>query len=224
MKKRAFSGLLHLLFIILILGCQGEPPVIYKTDWEVNLKYDIRTKKSIEELAILLEVYDTDGSNDLEKLVLYHNGANIFWTLTPSEWILTKKAAVFTIGTVSIQPPHKTTVPRGVYRIRLYDLSGEFAESRFLMNGADTALFADIPEPEWRGGNNLELAPGFDLYTVMGFNNARNLVLTKENQNRLVPLATDLAENEIFNFSVLLQKNGQKSGVLQVSIPLPSSD
>lgn len=84
-----------------------------------------------ERLSFFAAVSDKDGAADLDRLVLAHDESELYWSLGPDDWLVRQEGSRLFIGSNGLKPPAGEALPRGRYRVMLYDLAGEAAESSF---------------------------------------------------------------------------------------------
>lgn len=74
---------------------------------------------------------DKDGAADLDRLVLAHDESELYWSLGPDDWLVRQEGSRLYIGSNGLKPPAGESLPRGRYRVMLYDLAGEAAQGSF---------------------------------------------------------------------------------------------
>lgn len=67
----------------------------------------------------------------MERLVLAHDGSELYWSLGPDDWLVRQEGSRLFIGSNGFKAPAGEALPRGRYRLMLYDLAGETAEASF---------------------------------------------------------------------------------------------
>lgn len=85
---------------------------------------------------------DKDGAADLDRLVLAHDESELYWSMGPDDWLVRQEGSRLFIGSNGLKPPAGETLPRGRYRVMLYDLAGEAAESSFELLAPASAPYA----------------------------------------------------------------------------------
>lgn len=154
MRKISFlhkSALVSLVLLAVIssFSCSQAAPKLLA----VSLKLVYRQSGSaiVERLSCFALAEDEDGFADIEELRLVNDRAQLYWTLTSSDWLSVVKTGDTWVGSHSISMPEGMRFPRGQYRVVLVDKGGEKAER--------TVSF-DAPVVSARSFPNLSIAGG----------------------------------------------------------------
>ena len=143
-----------LLTLFLSIGCDSSEPEILDVQWQINI-IERRDKTLYEEnLCIFVSVKDEDGEGDLESLFILHDSSELYWKFSKDSWTASKSDGEYWIGSSDIVMPDGSAIPRGEYRIVVYDASG--AKSVFPIK-IDTVVINPkrIPFPSIKGENSM---------------------------------------------------------------------
>ncbi len=152
MKKPVFSVL---SVFLLLLSCQGKPPVISGVEWSLFQIKNTADGSFKEQLSVFVRAEDPDGGEDIEDLYLSSTGSRLYWHLTGETWEKRSRGNELWIGSTSITSP--AGIPRGEYRVELIDRGGERTTDSIYIDLPDfnpdeyTAKQRNVPELEIEG-------------------------------------------------------------------------
>lgn len=135
MKRLIF----FILLIVLLSGCSGSAPRIIQVFWQMNFVLEPESENVQEELAFFVQIEDEDGVADIQRVSLIHDESRLFWDFTNISWTVREQNGEVWLGKSRLSGIGGDSFPRGLYRVRLEDRSGAFAESE---------IFIDIDESE----------------------------------------------------------------------------
>ncbi len=130
-KKKKFK-----LFIVgyisviafLLLSCTSKPPKILNLNWNLYLYNDLTSNERYEALSIFVNVDDPDGIDDIEKIYIINDNKELFWKLDDTNWVEKKNGASTWLGSNRLVTTTKRNLPRGNYRVMMYDFGGNSVE------------------------------------------------------------------------------------------------
>lgn len=135
MKKNHFNSKFFLIDLIFLglsswffFACESSPPEIVDVQWQINIVERLDTKSFEENLTFFVFAKDDDGESDLESLYLMHDDSEQFWKLTKDTWSVKSGNNETWIGCADMVMPDNSPIPRGDYRVLLYDASGTKSE------------------------------------------------------------------------------------------------
>lgn len=111
-------------------ACAVNPPAILSLSHRLIVA-GTAAGTTEERLSFFAAVSDKDGAADLDRLVLAHDGGELYWSLGPDDWLVRQEGSRLFIGSNGLKAPAGEPLPRGRYRVMLYDLAGEAAEGSF---------------------------------------------------------------------------------------------
>ncbi|MCF7929261.1 MAG: hypothetical protein K9L68_10825 [Spirochaetales bacterium] len=172
-----FPAVFPLLIVFLFAGCGGSPPLILDSRIEVFGYQEDSDLEPVERLSVFVRVKDAQGTEDLDRMVVFSDAQELFWSAGPRKW---KNAAEGDsdplIGTSDLEMPAEKGFPRGAYRIAVYDRAGRKAETVvYLGQPRYSYTKEDFPVLEAEG-DLLNIKPGGagDLQ-VIGYDSEGNL-------------------------------------------------
>jgi hypothetical protein len=119
-------GALLLLAMIASFSCSQAAPKLLAVS--LKLVYRQSALSIVERLSCFVLAEDEDGFADIEELRLVNDRAQLYWTLTSSDWLSVVKTGDTWVGSHSISMPEGMRFPRGQYRVVLVDKGGEKTE------------------------------------------------------------------------------------------------
>ncbi len=126
--------LLALSFMIFLFACETTPPEILSVQWQINLIEKIDTRVIEENLTVFVSIADEDGVEDIETLHILHDETEQFWSFDASTWTVQTMDEEHWIGNANIVMPDRSPIPRGKYRLLIYDSAGERSEEIINLN------------------------------------------------------------------------------------------
>lgn len=129
---RFFLAPLTVLFAISLLfwSCSAyEPEVLGVTLLE--LRYLNLDGPRSQELILELEVRDEDGFSELDRVYVVQDEAELFWEFPSESWHA--RPAEGEIRILRLAAPGGEALPRGSYRVELFDLGGRSGEGSFTL-------------------------------------------------------------------------------------------
>lgn len=127
--------MMHRLFLtlsatILIAACSSyEPEVLGVTSQEV--RYLGRSGEWREELIIEIEARDQDGFRELDRVYVIQDEKELYWEVSSESWQANPQDGFIRLSRLS--PPPGEPLPRGGYRVELFDLGGRSGERTFTL-------------------------------------------------------------------------------------------
>lgn len=106
-------------------SCVGSPPSITRILQTVVFRHDPAIARSFESLYLYTLVHDVDGIGDVSELYILNDDQSIFWKLDQSNWDSIEIDDQVWIGSHVLRMPQSRVIPRGQYRIQVYDRGGE---------------------------------------------------------------------------------------------------
>ena len=99
--------------------------------WKRVVFADLRQGRTYETLTLFARVSDADGLDDLDALYVMNDEAQLFWRLTPEDWVVDRSDSGTWIGSTALAMPSDEPLPAGVYRVIVQDIAGQTAEESF---------------------------------------------------------------------------------------------
>ena len=122
MDKKKFYLFIPVL-LVFVLGCSGTPPEIQGVVWQKL--YRIKgNNSSFESLSFFVNVYDEDGEGDIDSIYLISDSQELFWKLTPENWVEKTVDSRLWAGSNSLKTPEGEPLPAGNYRVVVIDKGG----------------------------------------------------------------------------------------------------
>lgn len=121
------------LFVVLT-SCSTAPPQILQTFWQVTYVHDRIAGTSYERLSLFLHVSIPDGISDLDSIYVLNDKAQLYWKLTPVDWVSSDQSGELWVGSNRIEMPDRSDLPSGSYRVILSNLAGERALGDFFIS------------------------------------------------------------------------------------------
>lgn len=91
----------------------------------IVFRYDPAFDQSFESLHIYAVVTDPDGIGDLSELYVLNDDQSIFWKISQGSWDVHETEDKIWIGSHALRMPQSRSIPRGRYRVQIYDRAGE---------------------------------------------------------------------------------------------------
>lgn len=115
---------IFLPLVLMLFCCDASEPEIVDVQWQINI-IEKRDKTLFEEnLSLFVSVKDEDGESDIESLFILHDSSELYWKFTKENWSISKSDGEYWIGSSDIVMPDSSPIPRGEYRVVVYDASG----------------------------------------------------------------------------------------------------
>lgn len=122
--------------LCLLAACETAAPQAHELFWKRVVFEDLRLGRTYETLTVFARVSDDDGLQDLEALFVMNDQAQLFWRLTPEDWVIDRSGPGVWIGSTALAMPADEGVPAGGYRVIVQDAGGQIAELRFRISGS----------------------------------------------------------------------------------------
>lgn len=116
------------VYVLFFAACETSPPEIVDVQWQINIVERLDTKIFEENLTFFVFAKDEDGDSDLESLYLLHDDSEQYWKFTKDSWVVKSGDNETWIGSADVVMPDSSPIPRGNYRVVLYDASGTKSE------------------------------------------------------------------------------------------------
>jgi len=140
---------LLVLGLSLVTSCTGAKPEILFSDWELIVQRESVGAAPTERLRFYVAVSDGDGAEDIDRLLLIHEESELYWELTPDTWVQVEHGGDQWFGAPELTVPDGTAeMPRGRYRVEVYDAAQGLAQDSFILN---------LPSPEAAEVESLQL-------------------------------------------------------------------
>ena len=196
LKKGPYN---HVFIILLILfqGCGGAAPEILELRWRLNIQLTPRPRDRLtdnntlgfENLSVFIQPSDEDGIEDLDSMYLINNERDLFWALDASQWKTITSANNFWVGSNQFSSGYLRELPRGNYRVELYDKSGERAQRNFEFLAPKTGpLSRQITVPPVSDELLLLLPQDISLYSLVGYNINNDVLFVDANYQSIISL------------------------------------
>ena len=125
------------------LGCTPRPPELLRVEAEVRVVTDRLIDREYEQLSLFVEATDPDGFDDLDELLLLHDPSELYWSIERISWVATRGGSW--IGSAALTMADLGPMPRGVYRLLLYDSGGNRVEQQLsIRSGSQPVERPDI--------------------------------------------------------------------------------
>ncbi len=161
--------------LCLLAACETAAPQAHELFRKRVVFEDLRLGRTYETLTVFARVSDDDGLQDLEAVFVMHDGSQLFWRLTPDNWVIDRSGPGVWIGSTALAMPPDEGVPAGAYRVIVQDAGGQTAETGFRIAagsaGADARQRAEAIEVTI-DGDQLAVAGPFAAYEVWLYGNA----------------------------------------------------
>ncbi|MFP4534764.1 MAG: hypothetical protein ACLFNP_03520 [Spirochaetaceae bacterium] len=119
-----------LLLLLLVSACSAYEPEVLGIS-TLELRYLSEEGGRSEELLLELEARDQDGFSELDRLYVVHDEAELFWDLPSESWQTRPEEGE--IRVLRLASPRGEPLPRGRYRLELFDLGGRSGEGSFTL-------------------------------------------------------------------------------------------
>jgi hypothetical protein len=134
------------LFTALLSSCSENPPEIDQQFWQINRFNDLESGEIYDTLSLFLLVEDPDGIEDISSLYIINDSSELFWKLSPEDWVIKENQGVTWIGSNRIKTDDRSMFPTGNYRALVIDEAGERVEHTFyLKNSSFSPEKKDFP-------------------------------------------------------------------------------
>ena len=114
--------------LLLIAACESSPPDIVELDLTLYELTDRELGRTYEVVSLFVNADDLDGLEDLDRLYLIHDDAELFWSTGSDSWLQQESADGAWVGAPRLAMPNRAAFPAGTYRVVLVDVAGESAE------------------------------------------------------------------------------------------------
>ena len=148
-----FVGSIFCLAFISI-SCETSAPEIISTYWQINIVERKDLGGFEENLVFFLYATDDDGDDDLASIFLMHDESEEYWSISSENWTVNTTDGEYWVGSSDIVMHDGSPIPRGAYRVVLYDEAGEKGETSIKL---DTVIIKPnkINFPEIVGKNGV---------------------------------------------------------------------
>lgn len=110
------------------IACEASAPEIIDMQWQINVVERLDMDLYEENLSFFIYASDEDGEDDISSIFLLHDESEQYWSLSSENWTVNTSGGEYWVGSSDIVMPDGSPIPRGDYRIVLYDAAGEKAE------------------------------------------------------------------------------------------------
>ena len=192
----------------LLAACEISAPETHELYWKRVVFEDLELGRTYETLTLFARVSDADGLEDLDALYVMNDDAQLFWRLTPEDWVIDRSDAGTWIGSTALAMPEDEPLPAGVYRVIVQDIAGQTAEVRFQVagtGGAAARRLAAAIDATIQGGE-LAVSGPFAEYELWIYRNAGSRVAAAPFVDRIdlqavLPAGTSDAELMLYVFA-----------------------
>lgn len=115
-------------FCCWLSACETTPPEILSVQWQLNFVHNVIDGSTEEHLSFFVSVADEDGVKDINALYLLNDETEQFWKLEPANWVAYPRDNEYWLGSSDLVMPDRSPIPRGTYRVLLFDEAGERAQ------------------------------------------------------------------------------------------------
>jgi hypothetical protein len=130
-----------------------------------------------ERLSVYAAISDQDGIADISRIVIIHDDTELYWELDSSSWSMKEEGSRYFIGSNGLSAPPSSAMPRGSYRVLVYDLAGERAEGSFRLAAPDSAAYA-LPQLVLAGGDAISVASPYLINSALFYDAGGNVTKT----------------------------------------------
>lgn len=184
MTRLVRAGFAAVGMLIVLDGCETNPPELYELEWILVDFDDRELDRTYERLSLFVRPGDTDGLDDLDELYVIFDAEELFWRLTADTWTRDVRDRATWIGTASLAMPGEQPFPAGEYRVLLIDAGGERDSSRFVIPRQRSAT--PLPEVEQDGAT----------FTVRGAARYRLWVVAEGTLRDSIPIDAEIDLNQ----------------------------
>jgi len=110
-------------------SCETSAPEIISSYWQINIVERKDLGRFEENLVFFLYATDEDGDDDLSSIFLMHDESEQYWSIDSDSWTVNSSDGEHWVGSSDIVMPDGSPIPRGDYRVVLYDGAGEKCET-----------------------------------------------------------------------------------------------
>lgn len=126
-----------LVFSAFILsGCETNPPEINQFFWQMNFSAGTAGDSFNECLSVFIAASDEEGTDDIEKMVVYSDVNQLYWEIPFAELEQKEKDGIKWYGTNGIVMPGYAAFPVGEYTVRIADYAGHIAERTLMLTAS----------------------------------------------------------------------------------------
>ena len=119
-----------IVIALLLSACSAYEPEVLGVS-TLELRYLTLDGTRSEELVLELEVRDQDGFSELDRIYVVQDEAELFWDFPSESW--QTRPAEGEIRLLRLASPGDEALPRGRYRVELFDLGGRSGEGSFTL-------------------------------------------------------------------------------------------
>ena len=131
----------------LLTACEISPPETLDLFWKRVMFENLELGRTYETLTIFAQVWDADGLEDLDRLLVIHDQEQLYWQLSSDDWVIDQSGlGVPWIGSTALAMPENDSLPGGIYRVIVQDISGKTAEIRFQVTENDSSRMTQLAE------------------------------------------------------------------------------
>ena len=127
MRRRRLGGPACALILCVVYfgACVGAEPIIVDARHALVYQFDGSGNYQYETLNFFVHVSDDDGFADIAELYLINDDYSIYWQATERTWDTVTRNGVMWIGAEGFRLSDEPIIPRGEYRVQVYDQAGE---------------------------------------------------------------------------------------------------
>lgn len=131
----------------LLTACEISAPETHDLFWKRVMFENLELGRTYETLTIFAQVWDADGIEDLDRLFVINDQEQIFWRLSSDDWVIDQSGSGAPwIGSTALAMPEDKSLPGGIYRVIVQDISGKTTEIRFQITENDGPRMTQLAE------------------------------------------------------------------------------
>ena len=142
--------------LLLLAACSGSAPQVLFPDAQLFLYHDRATGQTSETLRLFVAVQDGDGVEDLQRIFVINDEADLRWESDAEQWVTREYGGDSWVGLPDIRMADHLPLPRGRYRVVVEDGALQSAEASFIVSAPPLPEETEFPLL-LGSGNNLQV-------------------------------------------------------------------
>ncbi len=130
-----------------------------------------------ERLSVFAAISDEDGVADISHIFIIHDESELYWELDSASWSQKEEGSRFFFGSNSLTAPPGEPLPRGSYRVLIYDLAGERSEGSFRLAAPATDGY-ELPTLALADEGAIAVSSGYLINSALFFDAGGNVTKT----------------------------------------------
>lgn len=131
----------------LLTACEISAPETHNLFWKRVMFENLELGRTYETLTIFAQVWDANGIEDLDRLFVINDQAQLYWRLSSDDWVIDQSGSGAPwIGSTALAMPEDKSLPGGIYRVIVQDISGKTTEIRFQITENDGPRMTQLAE------------------------------------------------------------------------------